>query len=127
MTLKEQSLYDPSMMKLYREAQHRGPLEGATFVSDVKNPSCGDHIIFSGIVKDGILTEIKFSGEGSILSQAFAERLCNEIIGKPVDEIMQLKEDDAKRILGLELGLTRQKTIFWVLSVLHAGLKDAKK
>jgi len=127
MAIKEQSLYDPSMMKLYREAKYRGVLEGATFVSDVKNPSCGDHVIFSGIVEGGILTAIKFSGEGSILSQAFAERLCAEIINKPVEEIMKLNEEDAKRILGLELGLTRQKTIFWVLSVLHAGLTGAKK
>ncbi|HBL98935.1 TPA: hypothetical protein DDZ86_04820 [Candidatus Dependentiae bacterium] len=121
---KQMALYDPKLMKSYREAQHRGELENATFVSDVKNPSCGDHVIFAGIVQNGVLMTLKFSGDGSMLSQAFAERLCNHVIGKSVPEIMALGEVEAKNILEIELGPTRLKTVYWVLTVLQKGISN---
>lgn len=114
--------YDPRLMTSYREAKHKGELKEATFVSDVKNPSCGDHVIFAGIIKEGTVVDLKFSGDGSMLSQAFAELVCDHVIGKPTTEVLALGEEDARRILGVELGPTRLKTVFWVLTVLQKGI-----
>lgn len=120
------TLYNPAIMKLYRTTPHRGTVENATFTTEKVSPSCGDRVVFSGIVKDGILTDIKFCGEGSMVTQVVASLLCDLTLHKPTDFALQMGatelEDLLSTQLNLQLGPTRFQVVLFVLDVLQQGL-----
>lgn len=124
---EKKSLYDPALMKLFRETPYRGTLANATFTTEKVSPSCGDRVIFSGIVEDDTIKDLKFAGEASMVSQAFASLLCEYVIGKSIEEVCRLGPADVERFLveklGLKLGPTRFKVVLFVLDVLKSGLR----
>ncbi|MCL5436634.1 MAG: iron-sulfur cluster assembly scaffold protein [Candidatus Dependentiae bacterium] len=115
-------LHEKFLLDRYHEAKHCGTVEGATFTTERVSPACGDKIVFSGIVRDRQLVDLRFTGEGSILSQVFADLLCDWAISKTVEEINALAKEDAIAMLQADLGPTRQMTIIFVLDVLREGL-----
>jgi NifU-like protein involved in Fe-S cluster formation len=120
-------LYQQRIMGYYQSTAHRGAVENPTFISDKTTKSCGDHIVFTGILKDGKIVDIKFTGDGSMLSQAFAAMLCEFALGKPMCQVMALGKVDIPKMLGCELGPTRLKTVVFVLELLQNALCGAQK
>lgn len=100
-------LYGSDLATLYQTAPHRGTVEAATFVITTKSPSCSDEITFSGIISDNTIQTIQFTGTGSMLSQIFAELLCQKIEGQSVSSLHNLKESDIKNLIPLDLGPNR--------------------
>lgn len=54
------------------------------------NPLCGDEIVVTLLVDDGIVTDIKVSGQGCSISQASSSMMTTAVKGKPVAEARQL-------------------------------------
>lgn len=123
---KNCKLHEKYLLDRFHEAKHCGTVDGATFTTDRVSPACGDRIIFSGIVHDGKLIDARFTGEGSVLSQVFADLLCDWAIGKSVEDIKALAKEEAISFLEVELGPTRQMTIAFVLDVFKEGLSGAQ-
>lgn len=115
-------LHEKFLLDRFHDAKHCGTVADATFTTDRVSPACGDRIIFSGIVRDNRLVDARFTGEGSVLSQVFADLLCDWAIGKAVDEISAFSKDEAIAMLEVELGPTRQMTISFVLDVFKEGV-----
>lgn len=119
--------YQKKIMDHYHNSPYRGFLENAYFVTDEVSPSCGDHVVFSGICEDGAIVDLKFKGEGSILGQAAASLLCEYAIGKPIKAILDYSIDQLVTSLGLGpdvvLGPTRLRTIVFVLETLQKGVR----
>ena len=116
------SLYQQELLDHYRFPRNRGELAGATFCHDELNPSCGDKIVIAGIIKDGVLSAIKFSGSGCVISQAAASMLTEEVVGKSVDEIKIMPGSFMQELVGIPLGPTRLKCALLSLQVLQAGV-----
>jgi nitrogen fixation NifU-like protein len=112
-------------MDHYRFPRNRGTIEKPTFCHDELNPSCGDKISMSGIVKDGVLTKVAFTGTGCVISQAAASMLTEEVVGKAVVDIQELSGDLVKELVGLPMGPTRFKCALLSLQVLQHGLRDS--
>ena len=64
------------------------------------NPSCGDDIVLNLNIKDGVITDGSFTGDGCAISQASADIMLDLIIGKTVDEAEHLKDIFLKMIQG---------------------------
>ena len=64
----------------------------------------------------------KRQGQGCAISQASADLLLEEIIGKPLEEIRNLTKEDILEMLGIELGPVRLKCALLSLKVLKAGV-----
>jgi len=68
------------------------------------------------------VTDARFDGHGCAISQASADLLVESIIGKPLEEVKQLKKESILELLGIELGPVRLKCALLSLKVLKAGV-----
>ncbi len=116
------SFYREHILDHYRHPRNRGVLEDADVSCELDNPVCGDVVRLDVRLKSGRVTEARFSGRGCVLSMASASLLTEEIIGKSLEELRALQDEDVFRMLGITLGPVRAKCGLLPLRVLHEGL-----
>lgn len=117
------TLYQQELIDHYRFPRNRGELSPATFSHDELNPSCGDKIAMTGVVKEGVLVDVRFSGTGCVISQAAASMLTEEVMNMPVAKIQELSGSLMQELVGLPLGPTRLKCALLSLQVLQEGVR----
>jgi len=116
-------MYREVIIEHYKNPGYRGHLDPHDIQFEDNNPLCGDHIEIT-IQEDGKgnVADARFDGHGCAISQASADLLVESIIGKPLDEVKQLKKDDILEMLGIDLGPVRLKCALLSLKVLKAGV-----
>ena len=119
-------LYKESLMDHYRNPRNHGKLENPDFSTTGDNPSCGDSILMEGIIKDGILTDVKFSGYGCVLSQASSSMLSEQAKGKKIEEILKMDKNYMMKLVGSQLGPNRLQCAMLSLEALQKGIKIYK-
>jgi nitrogen fixation protein NifU and related proteins len=116
-------LYREVIIEHYKNPSYRGHLDPHDIEFEDSNPLCGDHIkIELRVDSDGRVSDARFDGHGCAISQASADLLIESVIGKPLDEVKQLKSQDVLDLLGIELGPVRLKCALLSLKVLKAGV-----
>ncbi len=115
-------LYGDTYAELYKNAPHRKSISNANMTAEAKSPACGDQVTFSGVIEDGMIKELAFSGNGSMLGQIFAELLCQYTEGKNIADILQLTDKEIQTILPLEVGPSRFALLVFILNGLKEGL-----
>ncbi len=83
-------LFTEIILDHYQHPHNHGVIADPTMSSRGFNESCGDDIQVSVIVRDGTITDVKFSGAGCSISQASASVMTDLVIGKSVDEVKTL-------------------------------------
>lgn len=94
--------------ELYREIlnehnlnpSHKAPMQDATISLNGVNPSCGDNITLNLKIKDGIITDGSFTGQGCAVSQASCDMMLDLVIGKPQAKAERLTEIFMNMIKG---------------------------
>ncbi len=71
---------------------HKHAIEGANFTLEGVNPSCGDDIVLSLKVEDGVIVDGGFEGDGCAISQASADMMLDLVIGRTTEEAMRLSD-----------------------------------
>jgi nitrogen fixation protein NifU and related proteins len=86
-----EDLYREIILDHYRSPRNRGELESppAQRVEGF-NPLCGDEIVVTLDVEDGVVSDIKIAGTGCSISQSSASLMSAAVKGKPVDEVRDL-------------------------------------
>ncbi|MBR1477408.1 MAG: SUF system NifU family Fe-S cluster assembly protein [Lachnospiraceae bacterium] len=79
---------------------HKHPMEGANFVLQGVNPTCGDDITLSLKVENDVIVDGAYEGDGCAISQASADMMLDLIIGKSKDEALRLSEIFLRMIKG---------------------------
>ena len=79
---------------------HKKKIENPTITLEGVNPSCGDDIILSLVVEDGVVVDGGFEGDGCAISQASCDIMLDLCIGKPVKEAERLAETFIRMITG---------------------------
>ena len=79
---------------------HKQQIEGANFSLEGVNPSCGDDIVLSLRVDDGVITDGGYTGDGCAISQASADMMLDLVIGRSVEDAMRLKDIFLRMIKG---------------------------
>ena len=116
-------LYREVIIEHYKNPGYRGHLDPHDIQFEDNNPLCGDHIeVTLRTDEQGNVADARFDGHGCAISQASADLLMESIIGKPVDEVKQLKKQDVLDLLGIDLGPVRLKCALLSLKVLKAGV-----
>lgn len=116
-------LYREVIIDRYKSPHHQGSLDPHDYSYKDDNPLCGDVIKIDLNVDDsGIVTDAKFDGEGCAISQASADLLMENVLGKSIDEVKSMSKDDMLELLGIELGPVRLKCALLSLKVLKAGV-----
>ena len=119
-------LYQEIIMDHYRNPSNRGFLDHHNCRSEQRNSSCGDEVTFTGVIVDTILTEVAFQGKGCVISQATASLLSEKIKGMPLDDILDLDNDDLLAMIGMQLGPVRLLCALLSLMALQDGIKIYK-
>lgn len=96
------------LKQLYREIvnehnlhpSHKHDLDNPTMVLNGVNPSCGDDINLQLKVENGIITDAAFNGVGCAISQASADMMIDDIIGKSKEEALTLANNFIGMIKG---------------------------
>ncbi len=116
------TLYHEELLEHYKYPKNKKAIAHAHFSAHDENPSCGDNLSFEGTIENGILTDIGFDGKGCVISQATASMLTDFCLGKPIDELNKLTEEDIFKLIQIPLGPVRAKCATLSLQVLLKGL-----
>ncbi|HET7627563.1 MAG TPA: SUF system NifU family Fe-S cluster assembly protein [Bacillales bacterium] len=94
-------LYRQVIMDHYKNPRNRGELsDDGTLKVNMNNPTCGDRIQLNMKVEDGKIVDAKFTGEGCSISLSSADMMAGVVVGKSVDEAMELSEIFSNMMLG---------------------------
>lgn len=117
-------LYRENIIEHYKNPGYRGTLDPHDITFEDENPLCGDHIrIDLRVDENDVVTEAAFSGHGCAISQAAADLLLEDVVGKPLEDIKAMSKQNVLDLLGIgELGPVRLKCALLSLKVLKAGV-----
>jgi nitrogen fixation NifU-like protein len=116
------NLYREHILDHYANPRNRGTLDDADVSCEWDNPMCGDVVRIDLRMENGRVSEARFGGQGCVISMASASMLTEEILGKTIEELKALQDEDMFRILGVPLGPARAKCGLLPLQVLQKGL-----
>ncbi len=88
----EDDLYQELIIEHAKHPKNRGELGPEARKISLNNPLCGDEITIFVSLEDGIIQDIKFSGQGCMISQAAASMLSDRVIGQPVESVEAVKQ-----------------------------------
>lgn len=83
-----EDLYREIILDHYRSPRNRGELPSppAQRVEGF-NPLCGDEIVVYLSIEDGVLTDIKLTGQGCSISQASSSMMSSAVKGKSLEQV----------------------------------------
>lgn len=111
----------------YKNPRNHGTIENADASYEEGIPSCGDVVRLDLKLKDGIVEDVKFSGKGCAISQASCSIMTEAVIGKTVDEVMSIGDDEMLEALGSPISPIRFKCALLGLNVLKKALLKDKE
>jgi nitrogen fixation NifU-like protein len=83
-----EELYREIILDHYRSPRNRGELPvPPAHRTEGFNPLCGDEIVVTIEVTDGVLSNIKIGGQGCSISQSSASLMSAAVKGQPIDEV----------------------------------------
>ncbi len=116
--------YHTRLLDHYHRPRNNEPLKNPTFRSSEHNPSCGDSITIEGYIKNNIVESISFQARGCIINQGFASMLTEHCIGKTLESIHSLTNEDIITMIGIPLGPIRLKCALLCLHTLQEGINS---
>jgi nitrogen fixation protein NifU and related proteins len=120
-------MYRENLIEHYNNPRNFGELKKSDSSAEIENISCGDLIKMQVNVKDGVIKDVMFTGEGCAISIASASMLTEYIKGKPVDFAEKFTFKDLETLLGVELSPSRIKCANLGLEALESALKSLTK
>ncbi|MFC4305165.1 Fe-S cluster assembly sulfur transfer protein SufU [Cohnella boryungensis] len=85
-------LYRRVIMDHYKTPRNRGELQEGSVTVNLNNPTCGDRISLQLQLEDGIVRDVKFTGEGCSISMSSASMMTEAIKGKTSAQALELAD-----------------------------------
>jgi nitrogen fixation NifU-like protein len=115
-------LYQQVILEHNKKPRNFGRLEPHTHHADGHNPLCGDKLELTLFVKDGVVVDLKFQGQGCAIDVASASLMTTTVKGKTLEEIQRLGDQFRAMVRG-ELDPVHDRNDLGKLS-LFQGVKD---
>lgn len=107
-----------------RNPRNKGVLSDADMMWKGSNPSCGDSITFFMKWNKGVLTDVRFDGNGCAVSQAGASLLTEKVKGMSRAEIEAVTDKNMYELLKVEIHGSREKCALLALATLREALAN---
>ncbi len=117
-----EDLYREHILDHYGNPRNKGRLDNPDISCERDNIVCGDVVRLDLRLEDGRVSEVRFQGQGCIISMAAASMFTELIQGKTVEELQALEEEDVLEMIKVDLGASRRKCALLPLRVLKEGL-----
>mgnify|MGYP001248669885 CR=1 FL=1 len=95
-------LYKRVIMDHYKSPRNRGTFDDDAVTVELNNPTCGDRISLQLKLKDGVIEDARFTGEGCSISMASASMMTAAVKGKTVQEALAIADDFSALMTGQE-------------------------
>ena len=105
--MESRSFYNEILTEHNMRPDFKHDLPDADIVLDGVNPSCGDEITLKLKVKDGVISDGAFVGDGCAISQASADIMLGKIIGQKTEDALR----DAKLFMRMIRGEATEEEI----------------
>ncbi|MCL4381928.1 iron-sulfur cluster assembly scaffold protein [Candidatus Marsarchaeota archaeon] len=102
-------LYAEDLIENYEHPHNKGRLNDANATFHEYNPVCGDDITIYLKIEKGIIKEVKFDGDGCVISIASASLLTEAIKNRKINNVKKMDFEDLKKIIGIDPGPVRIK------------------
>lgn len=79
-------LYQEVILDHNKHPRNFGVVEPCTHHAEGFNPLCGDHLTITMTMNNGVISDVRFQGDGCAISKATASLLTSEIKGKTQEE-----------------------------------------
>ena len=119
-------IYREHILDHYKHPRNFGTLKDADIRQRELNPLCGDEIEFNLKLKGNKVEDVKFNGRGCAISKASASILSDEIMGRTIDEIEHMKNEEIINLLGIPIGPVRYKCAVLSIMTVKAGIRNYK-
>lgn len=119
------AFYSEKVMDHFANPRNVGEIKDADGVGEVGNPVCGDMMTFYIKVEDNKIKDVKFKTFGCGAAIAVSSMVSEMALGKTVDEVVKITNDDVAKSLG---GLPPNKLHCSNLGAdaLHKAIEDYK-
>ena len=91
--MKVQELYQEIILDHYRAKHHSGLRDPYGAEVHHVNPSCGDEVTLRVHLDGDVVSDVSYEGVGCSISQASTSVMSDLVIGRPVDEGMDLHQE----------------------------------
>jgi nitrogen fixation NifU-like protein len=116
------ALYRDYILEHYKNPRNFGTLEPHDREWHDHNPLCGDELGVHLVVdENGVITDLRFHGQGCAISQAAASISSEELIGMKVDDVAALDAEWVIDQLGIDISPTRRKCALLSLKVMRGA------
>ncbi|MFB5677789.1 Fe-S cluster assembly sulfur transfer protein SufU [Paenibacillus terreus] len=85
-------LYRRVIMDHYKNPRNKGRFDEDAVTVDLNNPTCGDRISLQLKLRDGLVEDARYTGEGCSISMSSASMMTEAVKGKSLDEALQLAD-----------------------------------
>lgn len=124
-------LYRKEILDHHQNPRNKGELAEANKRAREESPLCGcsDWVELFLQVEGEKIKDVKFQGEGCVISMAAASMLTEQVRGKPVSDVVKINEGSIRQAFGESLTSFRETCAFLSLQALLSalGLKDKKE
>ncbi len=120
-------LYSEIILDHYQNPHHVGELAKRTVRVIEHNPLCGDSIQLDLIIKNGVVNDLAFVGDGCAISQAAMSLLMDEIKGKKISALKKMLPAKVYDLLHVPISPGRVKCALLGFFALENALKSVKK
>lgn len=120
------NLYQETLMDHYRTPCNQGTIEAPDFCVEQRNSSCGDEVVFMGVIHDNKLVNVSWVGKGCVISQATASILSESVKNLSIEDILALDNEQLIAMIGMQLGPVRLLCGLLSLMALQSGVLQYK-
>ena len=96
------SFYQEVLIEESNSTRNRGTLGEKAKRVCLNNPLCGDEVQLSVELEGKKLKDVRFEGQGCLISQAGTSLMCDRVRGKSCAEVEELLTEYQKMLSGLE-------------------------
>lgn len=93
-------MYNQKIMDIFKNPQNVGEVENYNAIGTVGNETCGDIMQITMRIEDGIIKDAKFKTFGCAAAVVSSSTATSMIIGKTVEEALQLTNKQVIEELG---------------------------
>lgn len=119
-------LYREIILEHWQNPQNYGVVKNADIDLTESNPLCGDEIRLTAKIKNGKISEIKFSGIGCAISKASGSLFTEKIKNMAIKEIKKIKEKEVVEALGIEITPARTKCALLIFQTTQKAISQTK-
>lgn len=119
-----EEMYKEIILDHWQNPQNRGLLPDFDLEGQAVNQLCGDGLLIRIKFKNDLISGISFDGEGCAISQASASLLTENIKGKSRDELKNLTQEVALKLLQIEVIPSRLKCALLPLRAIGKALSQ---